>query len=513
MKKYIYIYELIILLSSAIKLYKSLPTISLEIFNDNFLFDEIKLNFLFYMRYSSIISKKEFSPIYKISYISKDSTLFSIIKEKDKKHILLFDSYKTFSNKKTSNISNIIIFPDKYMKKLNKELFKFFDLKQYIFFVEQEQFDNLIKFVFFKERNIYARISIPPEISKDFLNKENVTISEYYFIVMFLSFILFFMYLFHYNFIVPLLYKDFWLFFISQFYLFIPLRFIVLLLLSIKLIIIQNIRGLLPSSPGFFVILAVQKSLIKTNMITIILLANEGLYIFENMTKIIRKMNIYQIQFLFITVILILLLSFPYHFITVLIDLVLCPFFAIHSFINYRQLIRTLKITLLCNKRYIPYIKFKLSIWKKQNILLVLYFMSLILVYIYSRYSTNEMLLDEIVCLKSDMLTFSSQNIFLFVFCVLYRPRNLERKFFIVYTEKFGNINLKFFLAEADNNIRNKFVKKTKNKLVLNMNSVDNIRKEHINKPIIVLNPKLFLRKKIVNQQDNKFNIMIGNVI
>ena len=260
---------------------------------------------------------------------------------------------------------------------------------------------------------------------------------------------------------MPSLYKDFWLFFISQFYLFIPLRFIVLILLSIKLscltdcnilfkkkfyliintgtqknlsgvvIIIQNIRGLLPSNPGFFVILAVQKSLIKTNMITTILLANEGLYIFENMTKIIKKMNIYKIQFLFMTVGLILLLSFPYHLIIILIDLVLCPFIAIHAFINYRHLIRTLKITLLCNKRYLPYIKFKMSIWKKQNILLVVYFISLILIYFYSRYSTNEMLLDEIICLKSDMLTYSSQNIFLFAFCVLYRPRNLE-KFFII---------------------------------------------------------------------------------
>ena len=112
---------------------------------------------------------------------------------------------------------------------------------------------------------------------------------------MFSSPILFFIYLFHYNFSVPSLYKDIWLFFISQFYLFTPLRFIVLILLSIKLIIIQNIRGLLPSNPGFFVILGVQKSLIKTNMITTILLANEGLYIFENMTKIIKKMNIYKI--------------------------------------------------------------------------------------------------------------------------------------------------------------------------------------------------------------------------
>lgn len=512
MRKFIYIYEIIILLSSTIKFYKSLPTISLKIFNDHFLFDEIKLNFLFYMRYSSIISKKEFSPIYKISYISKDSNLFSIIKEKEKKHILLFDSYEAFFNKKTSNISNIIIFPDKFIKQLNSKLFIFFDLKQYIFFVDQDQFDNLIKFVLFKEENIYARISIPPEMSKYFLNKENITISEYYFIVMFSSFILFFIYLFHYNFSVPSLYKDFWLFFISQFYLFIPLRFIVLILLSIKLIIIQNIRGLLPSSPGFFVILAVQKSLIKTNMITTILLANEGLYIFENMTKIIRKMNIYKIQFLFMTVSLILLLSFPYHLIIVLIDLVLCPFIAIHAFINYRHLIRTLKITLLCNKRYLPYIKFKLSIWKKQNILLIVYFISLILIYFYSRYSTNEMLLDEIICLKSDMLTYSSQNIFLFAFCVLYRPRNLERKFFIIYTERFGNINLKFFLAEADNNIRNKFKKKN-NKCLLNTKSIDRIRKEHINKPIIVLNPKLFLRRKIVNEQDNKFNISVGNII
>ena len=247
---------------------------------------------------------------------------------------------------------------------------------------------------------------------------------------MFSSSILFFIYLFHYNFSVLSLYKDIWLFFISQFYLFTPLRFIVLILLSIKLIIIQNIRGMLPSSPGFFVILAVQKSLIKTNMITTILLANEGLYIFENMTKIIKKMNIYKIQFLFMTVGLILLLSFPYHLIIILIDLVLCPFIAIHAFINYRHLIRTLKNTLLCNKRYLPYIKFKMSIWKKQNILLVVYFISLILIYFYSRYSTNEMLLDEIICLKSDMLTYSSQNIFLFVFCVLYRPTKFGKKIF-----------------------------------------------------------------------------------
>jgi len=160
MRKFIYIYEIIILLSSTIKFYKSLPKISLKIFIEHFLFDEIKLNFLFYMRYSSIISKKEFSPIYKISYISKDSNLFSIIKEKEKKHILIFDSYEAFINKKTSNISNIIIFPDKFIKKLNSKLFIFFDLKQYIFFVDQEQFDNLIKFILFKEENIYARIPI-----------------------------------------------------------------------------------------------------------------------------------------------------------------------------------------------------------------------------------------------------------------------------------------------------------------------------------------------------------------
>ena len=107
MRKYIYIYEIIILLSSAIKLYKSLPTISLKIFNDHFLYDKIKLNFLFYMRYSSIISKKEFSSIYNISYISNDSNLFSIIKEKNKKHILLFDSYQTFSNKQLIKYNNI----------------------------------------------------------------------------------------------------------------------------------------------------------------------------------------------------------------------------------------------------------------------------------------------------------------------------------------------------------------------------------------------------------------------
>ena len=507
--------RLIILILFIIKFSLSLPTISLQILEDHILLYEIKLNFLFYMRYCEIISKKEFSSIYRISYISKDSNISSFYKNKD--NILLFDSFSNFSIKKTNNISNIIIFPEKERKIVTKKLFLFFDLKQFIFFLEQEQFDNLIKYDFHQNEKIYSRIIIPPEISKNLAyNNENITIPEYYFILMFLSFVIFFVYLFQYNFLVPLLYKDFWLFFISQFYLFIPLRFIVLILLSIKLIVIQNIRGLLPSSPGFFVILAVQKSLIKTNFITMILLSNEGLYIFENMTKIILTMTIKKFQFFIMVVILILVYSFPFHNIIIAIDLIIFPIIIIHAIINYKQLKKALKITLLTKKKYIPFLKLKISIWIKQNILLSIYFISLIIIYCYSIFSTNKILIDEIVCLKIDMLGYCAQNIFLFIFCYLYRPRNLDRNFFIVYTERYGSLNLKFFLFELNenNNIRNKFIDKTKEEFYINKKTIENIRKKHINKPIIILNPKLFLKRKNnnQNQQDNIFNIYVGNI-
>ena len=517
-------FELVIYLSFLFKYTILYPTLSLKIFNGHILLDEVKLNFLFYMKYSKIISQKEFSSIYKISYISKNYNFTSFSKTKNEKHILLFDSNSTFITKRTNNISNIIIFPEKNSQDLNKKLLIYFDLKQYIFFVEQEQYNNILN-ILTQYEDLYVRIFVPEEISKNFLknNNEIKLIPEYYFPLMFFSFILFFFYLFHYNFIIPLLYKEYWLFFISQFYLFIPLRFIILILLSIKLIIMQNTRGLISTGPGFFVILAIQKSLIKTNIITIVLLSNEGLYIFENMTSIIRRMNIYQLQFLFLSVFLILLLSFPFHLIIIFLDFIISPFIIIHAIFNYRKLRRTLKIAYLIKIRYVPYIKLKISIWIKQNVLLSIYFISLIIIYFYSRFSTNNMLIDEIICLKNDMLEYCVENIFLFAFCYLYRPRNLERNFFIVYTERLDFVHLKFFITnlKKEEYIRNKCLKASKSGNYISRRKIESIRKEHFNKPIIILNPRYLLKNEIIQKNkvnnnkilmENEYNFSIGNI-
>ena len=521
-----YFYILIVILSFMIDYSILVPFIYLKILKDHVLLEEIKLNFLFYIKYSQIISRQEFSHAYKLSYISRDYNFESFSRLKNENHILLFNSFSFFSTKKAYNISNIIIFPEKYIPVLNKEMLLFFDCKQFIFFIEQKIFDNLVKYDFINDEKIYVKIFIPEEISKNLVdNSKNLTIPECYFVPMFLSFILFFFYLFYYNFLVPLLYKDFWLFFISQFYLFVPLRFILLILLSIKLIIIQNIRGLIPSAPGFFVILSVQKSLIKTNIITMILLSNEGLYIFENMKRIIKKMTIYKLQFFFLTIFLTLILSFPFHFIMVILDAILFIIIIIHAFINYRKLKKTQKIAFITNKRYIPFINLKISIWIKQNILLCIYSITSFIIHFYSKFSTNEILIDEIVCLKSDMLQYCVENLFLFTFCYLYRPRDLERNFFIVYTEKFGAINLKFYYTELDkeNNIKYIMSNKVKKESYLNKKNISNIRKENINKPIIILNPRLILRaKENINKRNenehkkfyfnDKFSMSIGNI-
>ena len=506
--------KILVILLFLTKSYKLYPSIYLKILNNNILLDEFKLNFLFFTKYSKIISKKEFSSIYKISYIYKDSNYSFNSKwthEKKERNILLFDSFSTFSNKKACNISNIIILPDRYMPILNKDLLIYFDCMQFIFFVTQEEFDNLIEYDFHNKNNgkTYVKIFIPEEISKNFVNNINISIPQFYFVLMFITFVLFFFYLFHYNFLVPLLYKDFWLFFISQFYLFIPLRFILLILLSIKLIILQNIRGILPSAPGFFVILAVQKSLIKTNLLTMIFLANEGLYIFENMRKIVRKMTIYKLQFLFLTIILIILLSFPFHLIIIILNSIFFSFIIIHAFVNFKKLRKTLKIAFLTNKRYIPFIKLKLSIWIKQNILLIIYMISIILIFFYSKFSTSRILMDEIICLKCDMLEYCIENVFLFAFCYLYRPRHLERHFFIVYTEKIGNIYLKFYYTELQkiNNIKNIFMKKSPNKYFINKSKGNIIKIENFkNKPIIILNPRfIFKTIEIHKNKQNKY--------
>ena len=509
-----------------IKLAILYPTITLKIMQNYNLIDEIELNFQFYMKYIKILSPKEFSSIYKFSYISEESKYTPFLKNKKEKQILLFNSFTTFSSIKSCNMSNIIIFPDNFIPILNKELLIHFESKQFIFFVDQKEYDKITKYDFNDNEDIYVKIFIPKEISKNFeINTNNITIPEYYFILMFLSFIIFFFYLFHYNFLVPLLYKDFWLFFISQFYLFIPLRFILLVLLSIKLMIIQNMRGLLPSAPGFFVILAVQKSLIKTNIITTILLANEGLYIFENMKNIIKKMTIYKLQFFFLTIFLILLLSFPFNLVIIILDCVIIPIISIHALINYKKLKKTLKIAYLTNKRYIPFIKLKLSIWIKQNILLSIYFVSLILIYFYSKYTTNKMLVDEIICLKNDMLEYCVENLFLFAFCYLYRPRHLERHFFIVYTERFGAINLKFYYTELEkkNNIRNKLIDTIQKETYINKKKLSNFRIENIKKPIIILHPRMINKIKDIRKNNkknswnkldfnDKFMISIGKV-
>ena len=517
--------KFIILISILIRFYILSPNITLKILQKQNLINEINLNFEFYMKYSEIISHQEFSSVYKIIFISNNSTISQFSKNKNEKQILLFDSFSTFSTKKVSNMSNIILFPDKYKYILNKDLLTYFDNKQFIFFIDQKQYDELI-YDLVNDNEINAKFFIPKEISENFLNNnENSTIPEYYFILMFLTFIIFFLYLFHYNFLVPLMYKDFWLFFISQFYLFIPLRFILLVLLSIKLIVIQNTRGLFPSAPGFFVILAVQKSLIKTNIITTIILANEGLYIFENMKKIIRKMTIYKLQYIFLTIFLILLLSFPFHLIIIILDSFLCPIILIHALVNFRRLKKTLKIAILSNKKkYIPFIKLKISIWIKQNILLNIYFISIIIIYFYSKYSTNKLQEDEIICLKSDMLEFCVENLFLFAFCYLYRPRHLEKYFFVIYTEKFDSMNLKFYYTELkkDNSLKNKLIDMRKNESYLNKKNIINFRKKFIKKPIIILNPRIIYKaEEYYNEHhrdknmfifNEKFSISIGKV-
>ena len=515
--------KLIILLSINIQISISFPTISLKIIKEQTLINEIKLNFLFYIKYSKIISSQELSPIYKLSYISEDWKNIPFSKNKNEKHILLFDSYSKFLSNKASNMSNIIIFPEKFIPIINNDLLIHFDCKQFIFFINQKQFDDLIKADIINNERIYAKIFVPDEISKNFANKEKYsTITEYYFVIMLLTFILFFFYLFHYNFLIPLLYRDFWLFFISQFYLFIPLRFILLILLSIKLVIIQNIRGLLPSAPGFFVILAVQKSLIKTNIITTILLANEGLYIFENMKKIIRRMTIYKIQFFFISIILIFVFSFPFHLITIITNTVIFIFIIFHALINYKKLKHTLKIVYLTNKKYMHIIKLKISIWIKQNIIIILYYTFLIIVYFYTINTTNELLIEEIVCLKCDMLEYCVENFFLFAFCFLYKPKHLERNFFIVYTERFGTMNLKIYYTELNkkDNIRNKLIEISKKEILLNKKKILYYKKKNIKKPIIILNPRILLRsgeniKKSHGNDtfiNNKFFISVGNI-
>ena len=127
------------------------------------------------------------------------------------------------------------------------------------------------------------------------------------------------------------------------------------------------------------------------------------------------------------------------------------------------------------------------------------------------------MLIDEIIYLKNDMLEYCVENIFLFSFCYLYRPRNLKRNFFIVYTERFSSIHLKYYICDINtkNNIRNKCLKiSKKGYYYISRRKIDFIRREHINKPIIVLNPSVSLKKNNTQKDagyNNNNNVLLGN--
>ena len=99
----------------------------------------------------------------------------------------------------------------------------------------------------------------------------------------------------------------------------------------------------------------------------------------------------------------------------------------------------------------------------------------------------------------------------------------MERNFFIVYTERLDFVHLKFFITnlKKEEYIRNKCLKASKSGNYISRRKIESIRKEHFNKPIIILNPRYLLKNEIIQKNkvnnnkilmENEYNFSIGNI-
>jgi len=503
---------------------------SMNIYKKDEIVDTIYLNLTNHSKI--ILSDIKFAYTGKISYLNEYKSI-DFLRDKDInyriKWIFLFDSIKELSTfvevvqkRKLQYFTNAIIIS----KNLSETSFKYFDylvnLKVFIFYLEKEQFEYLIKNYDYKnEKNIYARL-----LSK---NIQEYKLGHLYKLI-FLCLIILVLCINLFRYKLSSDNRNLTFFFIRTVYFFpiikVPITFF--LIMKLKFLPIYNDLFNIGSTSLINFIISSLDIFFKSLFLTYTLLASKGI---DEIIRISNQLEftIFMRKFIFIYIILssslinnriMFIVSKFFVFFSLIFESFIFHFIYKYKKIAQTEYIKKLNLAFLYCNEYIPSLKLKLKmiIWHWR-----IYFLYFILVVFLDFY----IYLCDIIEEEKGIYFHFLDCIVILCYSLIYRPRKWPENFEVCFKNDFCffdniyscnvlsddiDINNYDNINDSDNNfIKDEFNNSDNEREKLNISETIKLRNKSLNMiknenmsiskyykenedfPIVILNPEFFL--------------------
>jgi len=503
---------------------------SMNIYKKDEIVDTIYLNLT--NNSKIILSDIKFAYTGKILYLNEYKSI-EFLKDKDInyriKWIFLFDSIKELSTfvevvqkRKLQYFTNAIIIS----KNLSETSFKYFDylvnLKVFIFYLEKEQFEYLIKNYDYKnEKNIYARL-----LSK---NIQEYKLGHLYKLI-FLCLIILVLCINLFRYKLSSDNRNLTFFFIRTVYFFpiikVPITFF--FIMKLKFLPIYNDLFNIGSTSLINFIISSLDIFFKSLFLTYTLLASKGI---DEIIRISNQLEftIFMRKFIFIYIILsssfinnriMFIVSKFFVFFSLIFESFIFHFIYKYKKIAQTEYIKKLNLAFLYCNEYIPSLKLKLKmiIWHWR-----IYFLYFILVVFLDFY----IYLCDIIEEEKGIYFHFLDCIVILCYSLIYRPRKWPENFEVCFKNDFCffdniyscnvlsddiDINNYDNINDSDNNfIKDEFNKSDNEREKLNISETIKLRNKSLNMiknenmsiskyykenedfPIVILNPEFFL--------------------
>jgi len=503
---------------------------SMNIYKKDEIVDTIYLNLTNHSKI--ILSDIKFAYTGKISYLNEYKSI-DFLRDKDInyriKWIFLFDSIKELSTfvevvqkRKLQYFTNAIIIS----KNLSETSFKYFDylvnLKVFIFYLEKEQFEYLIKNYDYKnEKNIYARL-----LSK---NIQEYKLGHLYKLI-FLCLIILVLCINLFRYKLSSDNRNLTFFFIRTVYFFpiikVPITFF--LIMKLKFLPIYNDLFNIGSTSLINFIISSLDIFFKSLFLTYTLLASKGI---DEIIRISNQLEftIFMRKFIFIYIILssslinnriMFIVSQFFVFFSLIFESFIFHFIYKYKKIAQTEYIKKLNLAFLYCNEYIPSLKLKLKmiIWHWR-----IYFLYFILVVFLDFY----IYLCDIIEEEKGIYFHFLDCIVILCYSLIYRPRKWPENFEVCFKNDFCffdniyscnvlsddiDINNYDNINDSDNNfIKDEFNNSDNEREKLNISETIKLRNKSLNMiknenmsiskyykenedfPIVILNPEFFL--------------------
>lgn len=503
---------------------------SMNIYKKDEIVDTIYLNLTNHSKI--ILSDIKFAYTGKISYLNEYKSI-DFLRDKDInyriKWIFLFDSIKELSTfvevvqkRKLQYFTNAIIIS----KNLSETSFKYFDylvnLKVFIFYLEKEQFEYLIKNYDYKnEKNIYARL-----LSK---NIQEYKLGHLYKLI-FLCLIILVLCINLFRYKLSSDNRNLTFFFIRTVYFFpiikVPITFF--FIMKLKFLPIYNDLFNIGSTSLINFIISSLDIFFKSLFLTYTLLASKGI---DEIIRISNQLEftIFMRKFIFIYIILssslinnriMFIVSKFFVFFSLIFESFIFHFIYKYKKIAQTEYIKKLNLAFLYCNEYIPSLKLKLKmiIWHWR-----IYFLYFILVVFLDFY----IYLCDIIEEEKGIYFHFLDCIVILCYSLIYRPRKWPENFEVCFKNDFCffdniyscnvlsddiDINNYDNINDSDNNfIKDEFNNSDNEREKLNISETIKLRNKSLNMiknenmsiskyykenedfPIVILNPEFFL--------------------